>query len=70
MPRPARVSGLPRRGECDEPESLGPITLAAREQLDNLIFVVNCNLQRFDGLHGNGRVIQELEGASPAQAGT
>ena len=50
-------------GECDEPETLGEITLAAREQLDNLIFVVNCNLQRLDGpVRGNGKVIQELEG--------
>ncbi|MGB0715879.1 MAG: pyruvate dehydrogenase (acetyl-transferring), homodimeric type [Phycisphaerae bacterium] len=51
-------------GEMDEPESLGAITLAAREQLDNLIFVVNCNLQRLDGpVRGNGNIIQELEGA-------
>ena len=51
-------------GECDEPESLGAITLAAREQLDNLIFVINCNLQRLDGpVRGNGKIIQELEGA-------
>jgi pyruvate dehydrogenase E1 component len=51
-------------GECDEPETLGAITLAAREQLDNLIFVVNCNLQRLDGpVRGNGKIIQELEGA-------
>ena len=50
-------------GECDEPESLGAITLAAREQLDNLIFVINCNLQRLDGpVRGNGKIIQELEG--------
>jgi pyruvate dehydrogenase E1 component len=49
-------------GECDEPEALGAITLAAREKLDNLIFVVNCNLQRLDGpVRGNGKVIQELE---------
>jgi pyruvate dehydrogenase E1 component len=49
-------------GECDEPESLGAITLASREQLDNLIFVVNCNLQRLDGpVRGNGKIIQELE---------
>ena len=49
-------------GECDEPESLGSISLAAREQLDNLIFVVNCNLQRLDGpVRGNGKIIQELE---------
>ncbi len=51
-------------GECDEPESLGAITLASREKLDNLIFVVNCNLQRLDGpVRGNGKIIQELEGA-------
>ncbi len=51
-------------GECDEPESLGAITLAAREQLDNLTFVINCNLQRLDGpVRGNGKIIQELEGA-------
>jgi pyruvate dehydrogenase E1 component len=50
-------------GECDEPETLGAITLAGREMLDNLIFVVNCNLQRLDGpVRGNGKIIQELEG--------
>ena len=50
-------------GECDEPESLGALALAGREQLDNLIFVVNCNLQRLDGpVRGNGKIIQELEG--------
>ena len=49
-------------GEMDEPEALGAITLAARERLDNLIFVVNCNLQRLDGpVRGNGKIIQELE---------
>jgi pyruvate dehydrogenase E1 component len=49
-------------GETDEPESLGAITLASREQLDNLIFVINCNLQRLDGpVRGNGQIIQELE---------
>src|SRR5580658_7500354 len=49
-------------GETDEPESLGAITLASREQLDNLIFVVNCNLQRLDGpVRGNGKIITELE---------
>ena len=49
-------------GESDEPESLGAITLASRERLDNLIFVVNCNLQRLDGpVRGNGHIIQELE---------
>ena len=51
-------------GEMDEPESLGAITLASREKLNNLIFVVNCNLQRLDGpVRGNGKIIQELEGA-------
>jgi pyruvate dehydrogenase E1 component len=51
-------------GECDEPETLGAITLASREQLDNLTFVINCNLQRLDGpVRGNGKIIQELEGA-------
>ena len=51
-------------GEMDEPESLGAIPLASRENLDNLIFVVNCNLQRLDGpVRGNGKIIQELEGA-------
>ena len=50
-------------GEMDEPESMGAIGLAAREKLDNLIFVVNCNLQRLDGpVRGNGKIIQELEG--------
>lgn len=49
-------------GECDEPESLGALTLASREKLDNLIFVINCNLQRLDGpVRGNGKIIQELE---------
>jgi pyruvate dehydrogenase E1 component len=51
-------------GETDEPETLGAITLASREQLDNLIFVINCNLQRLDGpVRGNGKIIQELETA-------
>ncbi len=51
-------------GECDEPESLGALTLAAREKLDNLIFVINCNLQRLDGpVRGNHKIIQELEAA-------
>ncbi len=50
-------------GETDEPESLGAISLAGREGLDNLVFVVNCNLQRLDGpVRGNGKIIQELEG--------
>ncbi|MFT5041161.1 MAG: pyruvate dehydrogenase E1 component [Hyphomicrobiaceae bacterium] len=51
-------------GEMDEPESLGAITLPSREKLDNLVFVVNCNLQRLDGpVRGNGKIIQELEAA-------
>ena len=51
-------------GETDEPESLGAITLASRENLDNLIFVINCNLQRLDGpVRGNGKIVQELEAA-------
>jgi len=51
-------------GESDEPETMGAISLAGRENLDNLIFVVNCNLQRLDGpVRGNGKIIQELEGA-------
>ena len=50
-------------GECDEPESLGAISLAGRQPLENLIFVVNCNLQRLDGpVRGNGKIMQELEG--------
>src|SRR6266571_3786133 len=58
----AKVWAFIGDGETDEPESLGAITLAAREHLDNLIFVVNCNLQRLDGpVRGNGKIIQELE---------
>jgi len=50
-------------GECDEPESLGQLRVASRESLDNLVFVINCNLQRLDGpVYGNGKIIQELEG--------
>ena len=49
-------------GEMDEPESMGSITRAGREKLDNLTFIINCNLQRLDGLvNGNGKIIQELE---------
>ena len=60
----SRVWAFLGDGECDEPEALGAITLAARERLDNLIFVINCNLQRLDGpVRGNGKIIQELEGA-------
>ncbi len=60
----SRVWAFLGDGECDEPETLGAITLAAREELDNLVFVVNCNLQRLDGpVRGNGKIVQELEGA-------
>ena len=58
----ARVWAFVGDGETDEPESLGAISLAAREKLDNLVFVINCNLQRLDGpVRGNGKIIQELE---------
>ncbi len=61
-PTDARIWAFLGDGETDEPETLGAITLAAREKLDNLIFVVNCNLQRLDGpVRGNGKIIQELE---------
>jgi pyruvate dehydrogenase E1 component len=61
---PRKVWAFLGDGETDEPESLGALTLASREKLDNLIFVVNCNLQRLDGpVRGNGSIIQELEGA-------
>jgi pyruvate dehydrogenase E1 component len=64
QPTPRKVWAFLGDGETDEPESLGSLTLASREKLDNLIFVVNCNLQRLDGpVRGNGKVIQELEGA-------
>jgi pyruvate dehydrogenase E1 component len=57
-----RVWAFVGDGECDEPETLGSISLAARENLDNLVWVVNCNLQRLDGpVRGNGKIIQELE---------
>jgi pyruvate dehydrogenase E1 component len=62
-PSDQKVWAMLGDGECDEPETLGAITLAARERLDNLIWVVNCNLQRLDGpVRGNGQIIQELEG--------
>jgi pyruvate dehydrogenase E1 component len=61
-PSDAKVWAFLGDGETDEPETLGAITLASREQLDNLIFVINCNLQRLDGpVRGNGKIIQELE---------
>src|SRR5574337_892201 len=57
-----KVWGFLGDGECDEPETLGAIALAGREKLDNLIFVIKCNLQRLDGpVRGNGKIIQELE---------
>ena len=57
-----KVWAMPGDGEMDEPESMGAIGMAGRERLDNLIFVVNCNLQRLDGpVRGNGKIIQELE---------
>ena len=57
-----RVYGIFGDGEMDEPESIGALTLAAREKLDNLTFIINCNLQRLDGpVRGNGQIIQELE---------
>ncbi len=63
-PSDAKVWAFLGDGETDEPESLGAITLASREKLDNLIFVINCNLQRLDGpVRGNGNIIQELEAA-------
>lgn len=62
-PGQSRVWAFLGDGETDEPESLGAISVAAREKLDNLTFVVNCNLQRLDGpVRGNGKIIQELEG--------
>lgn len=62
QPSDRKVWGLFGDGEMDEPESIAALTLAAREKLDNLVFVVNCNLQRLDGpVRGNGRIIDELE---------
>src|SRR5437762_2257891 len=64
QPSNAKVWAFLGDGETDEPESLGAITLPSREKLDNLIFVINCNLQRLDGpVRGNGQIIQELEAA-------
>ncbi len=61
---PRKVWAFLGDGETDEPESLGALTLGSREKLDNLIFVVNCNLQRLDGpVRGNGRIVDELEAA-------
>jgi pyruvate dehydrogenase E1 component len=60
----SRVWAFLGDGECDEPEALGALTMASREGLDNLTFVINCNLQRLDGpVRGNGKIIQELEAA-------
>jgi pyruvate dehydrogenase E1 component len=62
QPSDRRVYGIFGDGEMDEPESIGALTLAAREKLDNLTFIINCNLQRLDGpVRGNGQIIQELE---------
>jgi pyruvate dehydrogenase E1 component len=62
LPRTGKVWVFPGDGEMDEPEALGAISLAGRAQLDNLIFVINCNLQRLDGpVRGNSKIIQELE---------
>jgi pyruvate dehydrogenase E1 component len=64
QPGASKVWAFLGDGETDEPESLGAITLPAREKLDNLVFVINCNLQRLDGpVRGNGQIIQELEAA-------
>jgi pyruvate dehydrogenase E1 component len=64
QPTPRHVWAFLGDGEMDEPESMGSLTLASREKLDNLVFVINCNLQRLDGpVRGNGKVIQELEAA-------
>src|SRR6202795_924385 len=61
---PRKVWAFLGDGEMDEPESMGSLTLGSREKLDNLIFVINCNLQRLDGpVRGNGKIIQELEAA-------
>jgi pyruvate dehydrogenase E1 component len=63
-PTPRKVWAFLGDGEMDEPESMGSLTLASREKLDNLLFVINCNLQRLDGpVRGNGKMIQELEAA-------
>jgi pyruvate dehydrogenase E1 component len=63
-PTPRKVWAFVGDGETDEPESMGSLTLASREKLDNLIFVINCNLQRLDGpVRGNGKIINELEAA-------
>ncbi|MFO1393344.1 MAG: alpha-ketoglutarate dehydrogenase [Steroidobacteraceae bacterium] len=62
QPGDRRVWGVFGDGEMDEPEAVGALTLAARERLDNLVFIVNCNLQRLDGpVRGNGQIIRELE---------
>ena len=62
----SRVWAFLGDGEMDEPEAMAALSLAAREGLDNLIFVVNCNLQRLDGpVRGNGKIIQELEADLP-----
>ena len=64
--RDRHVWGVFGDGEMDEPESIAGLTLAARERLDNLTFIINCNLQRLDGpVRGNGQIIQELEELFP-----
>jgi pyruvate dehydrogenase E1 component len=64
VPSDRKVWAFLGDGEMDEPESMGALTMPVREQLDNLIFVINCNLQRLDGpVRGNGKIIQELEAA-------
>ena len=69
--KPRKVWAFMGDGEMDEPESLGAISLGGREHLDNLVFVINCNLQRLDGpVRGNGKIIQELEAIFAAPAGT
>ena len=63
---PRKVWAFLGDGEMDEPESTGAIGVATREKLDNLIFVINCNLQRLDGpVRGNGKIVNELEGLVP-----
>ena len=70
-PRDRHVWGVFGDGEMDEPESIGALTLAAREELDNLTFIINCNLQRLDGpVRGNGQIIQEFDRLFPGPAGT
>ena len=70
-PTPRKVWAFVGDGETDEPESMGSLTLASRENLDNLIFVINCNLQRLDGpVRGNGKSSTNSKPLSAAPAGT